>query len=47
MSNKLKEYKKHNSFINFKTNQDKELINLNDLLKKLKMIYFLKKVMKK
>ena len=33
MTDKLKEYKKHNSFINFKTTNDKELIDLNNLLK--------------
>lgn len=35
MTDKLKEYKKHNSFINFKTTNDKELIDLNNLLKEI------------
>ena len=35
MNNKTKEYKKHNSFINFKTSKDKETLNFDKFLQEI------------
>lgn len=32
MTDKVKEYKKHNSFVNFKTSQDKDTVNFNNFI---------------